>query len=420
MVAIKRSSTSADQDLHRAAFSIPVSHKKIDEINAIKNNAPELEVFNLSWVNDARYFSDSAWELLGRYVAENNILHEVNFSSCAMTNSKMSALFKGLTGSRSLKELDLSENEFGLGGVKAMISFLKECPHLSELDLDGNDEMGTEGFELLAASLHGGAIERLRVERCNVENIMALERYTLPKLRNLDLGDNGFTRIPSFDKFTKLQNLYLDRNDIDQVGYQAVANLLQKKGSSLTLLSLCSTGMRDQEAKIIADSLKSNTELKSLDMRGCNSFSQGGLLSFLKLLNDISSIDNTFNSNNAITNLGLPKLARVDYPQVVRYINFATNMNRMHKGNAAAAGRAKVIGSQLNTRKRIKLYELQGIKYGSTHVFSQIETHLLPNVLALVGMKHGMNELYRMVIATSPDLMSLRDENDGMQVDILG
>ena len=36
-----------------------------------------------------------------------------------------------------------------------------------------------------------------------------------------------------------------------------------------------------------------------------------------------------------------------------------------------------------------------------------IEPVLLPEVLSLVGKRHGQNELYRMLTATAPDLVSI-------------
>ena len=361
-------------------------------------------------MNAARHFSDLTWELLGRYIAANDHLCAASFSSCNVSDSDTKALMRGLTHSLVLKSFDLSDNEIGPDGIKVVTPFLRRCPCLSELDIDGNNDVKTEGFELLVDSLKGGSIEELRVEMCGVGSIIALERNSLPCLRNLDLGGNNITRIPSLDNLPKLESLFLDRNEIDLDGYHAIAKLLQKRESTLTLLSLCSTGMCDKGANIIAKSLRSNTKLRTLEMRGRNSFSREGLLSFLKLLNDISSIDNTVNSNHTILALGFPERVRYDQPQIMRFIDFAINMNRIHKGTTEAAGKAKVMGSQLNTNKRARLSRLQGLHHGSSHVFSQIKSCLLPDVLAQTGMKHGLNELFRMVTSTSPHLMALREQ----------
>ena len=64
--------------------------------------------------SDAKKLSNAEWLLLGQYIATNNDIKKLKLSSRNMTNAKMKALFKGLTGSNVLKSLDLSKNEFGV------------------------------------------------------------------------------------------------------------------------------------------------------------------------------------------------------------------------------------------------------------------------------------------------------------------
>jgi hypothetical protein len=84
----------------------------------------------------------------------------------------------------------------------------------------------------------------------------------------------------------------------------------------------------------------------------------------------------------------------------------------LHQENTEKIGRAKVIGSQFNRNKRIKLYQLQDISHSSSHVFSQIDPMLLTNALALVA-KHGRNDFFHMMLATCPALMSLCRHKQG-------
>ena len=72
--------------------------------------------------------------------------------------------------------------------------------------------------------------------------------------------------------------------------------MLQHEGSTLTHLNLASTGMGDEEAEILADSLKDNTTLKELNLGNSNknlgnnnNMTRRGRLALLKLLVDISS-----------------------------------------------------------------------------------------------------------------------------------
>ena len=388
----------------------PISNKKIREIFAVVDGDPSRTEFSLSWVNAARHFTDAAWELLGRSIAENSHLRAASLSSCGIDDARASALFRGLAaGHCGLRKLDLSENEIGVAGVAAMAPLLKSCPHLAELDLDGNADIRTEGFNILAEALHGGPVESLCVGRCGIESVAALEHHALPRLSHLYLSDNKIIGFPSLDcthsSMSGLRQLHLDRNKIGPAGHGSIARLLRQEGSGLTLLSLCSTGMGDDDARVVAEALKNNTALTSLELVA-NPFGRGGLRAFSTLLNDISSLRGTMNSNHTLVNLGLPKGLRSCYPESVRYVSFALNMNRAHGGRADQAMRAKVIGTQLNRRKRAKLCLLQDIKQSSSHIFSQIAPVLTPDMLALAGTKHGMNELFPMTLATLPDLMA--------------
>ena len=80
--------------------------------------------------------------------------------------------------------------------------------------------------------------------------------------------------------------------------------------------------------------------------------------------------------------------------------------NKGNAGSSHAAGRLKVIATQLNSNKRNELSCMQGIDYSYSSLFADIEPILLPEVLSLVGENHGQNELFRMLIATAPDLIS--------------
>ena len=89
------------------------------------------------------------------------------------------------------------------------------------------------------------------------------------------------------------------------------------------------------------------------------------------------------------------------------HIGAALEINISHKGNSSAAGRAKVIATQLNSVKREEICGLQGIDYSFSSLFGCVEPILLPNILALTCREHGQNELYRMLLVTAPDLTSL-------------
>ena len=58
--------------------------------------------------------------------------------------------------------------------------------------------------------------------------------------------------------------------------------------------------MGDEEAELLATALKHNTSLKELHLSNNNGITERGHVAFLKLLNDVSSIENTYNSNHTL------------------------------------------------------------------------------------------------------------------------
>ena len=130
-------------------------------------------------------------------------------------------------------------------------------------------------------------------------------------------------------------------------------------------------------------------------------------MAFLKLVNDVSSLDSTYNSNHTLETLFLPSTSNATIQEMHNHINAAISINKMHRRNSHAAGQAKAVETQLNSQKRIGLSRLQGVDYSYESIFANIEPVLLPEVLALTGGKHGQNEFYRMLLATAPDLLSI-------------
>ena len=66
-------------------------------------------------------------------------------------------------------------------------------------------------------------------------------------------------------------------------------------------------------------------------------------------------------------------------------------VNEEHKHNPEAAGKEKVIQTQLHSTRRSELADLQGVDHS---LYSEIDLIRLPEVLALVGRSNGQGELY--------------------------
>ena len=229
-------------------------------------------------------------------------------------------------------------------------------------------------------------------DECNIEDISALDTYTLPNLHILDL--NG--------------------NNIGRGGFITISNLLQKEGSTLTWLDLSSTGMGDNEAEILASSLKHNNTLKNI-LLIYNNIGEKGLGALLKLLNDVTSIESTYNSNHTLTTCTLTRdvigTGGGRPPRLIHMINHACAQNDQSNG-PNAAGRAKVIHSQMNCQTRKQYCQWQGIEYSSIgHLLADIDikpVHL-PNIFAMIGQYHDVSSFYTALVPTAPDVLSFID-----------
>jgi len=363
------------------AFGVPGSATEdiMYAIRDIKENVSAINHFHL-FEQDANRFADLAWRLLGRYIANNIHLKQIELDECGITDHNMTLLFRELTGSTSLEKIDMTSNEFGIEGLRCMIPFLQNSPQLKSLWFGGID-METEGFNMLINALDESTVKVLIVDCCNVTDISLL----------------GTCNISNH-----LEEINLLGNHIGREGCIILSNLLQREGSPLKVLCLSHTGVTDEGAEIIATSLKHNKKLKELHLVD-NSITEEGHKVFLKLLVDISSIESTYNSNHS-----LKKCSLIEYgtpiSEMQSLIKDACEMNRNSN-----PGREKVINYQLNSQTRKKLCELQGIEYINGNIFADIEPILLPKILALIGERHGQSELYTALIPTAPDLLSYID-----------
>ena len=367
---------------HEQAFGEHTGISCRTEINLIKNNERinDDDVF-IVHREDADRFTYLAWELLGRYIANNTHLKYIDFDGAGLTDEKMSLLFRRLVRSESLIDLDLNNNSFGIEGVRSMIPLLQNCPRLSTLFMGSNDDINSECFELLINALNGTSVKVLYLQDNNIEDISALNRYILPNLHTLNL--NG--------------------NKIGREGWITISNLLQKEGSTLTTLYIRNTDLGDEEAELLASSLNQNTKLEVLNLLG-NNITERGCLAFFKLLNDVSSIENTYKSNHTLKTITIAEYVTSD---LLDGISEACIENRTGS-SPNSIGRLKVIRTQLKCQNRVKYCKLQGIQCPS-NIFADIEPVLLPNILGLIGEIHGQSELYNALVPTAPDLLSYID-----------
>ena len=376
-----------EDEQHRQAFG---EHTGLGEhtrrmIDQVKNNACSITIWDLGY--GLGHMSNLAWRLLGRYIARNTVLQHITLDKSNLTDEKMSLLFRELVSSSSMKRLDLENNQIGIDGVQSMIPFLENAPQLIIISIKGNNSINTECFEILVSTLHNRGIKRLIFGGSNITNISALDTYNLP---NLDI-------------------LCLSKNNIGREGCIIISNQIRKEGSTLRGVYLNRTGMGDEEAELLATSLKHNNKLELITLAHNDGITQRGHITFLKLLIDVSSIESTYHSNSTLTTCifssysSYSEVRRGEKTEVLKLIEAACKDNR-----STDPGRAKVIRSHLNSQTLKKLCQLQGMEYIPGNLFADIEPVLLPQILALISSKHGQSELYTTLIQTAPNLLSYR------------
>jgi len=166
-------------------------------LDIIKNNGIISELGENKFVlypAEAILFTNQAWQLLGKYIANHTHLDDVDLDGCSLTDQKMFALFSGLVKS-SLSELDIRDNVFGIEGVRSMVRFLQNSPNLSYIYIMENNNFNSECFTVLVQALQNTRVRRLELEECSITDISVLEAYNdLPNLHTLNLNCNKIGR----------------------------------------------------------------------------------------------------------------------------------------------------------------------------------------------------------------------------------
>jgi hypothetical protein len=325
--------------------------------------------------------TDEKWEEIGNDIANNTHLTVLLFYEGALNDHKMTFLFRGLTGSNSLRRLELNNNALSVVGMRSMVPFLQNSNNLVKLDLDDNN-LQSEGFNAMFRGLRNSPIEQLYCNKCGITSI---EIRCIPKhLKRLDLNENSIS--------------------VD--GCRQIAKLL---GGDATLeqLQLRDNEIDDEGVEILVEALKNNKSLKQLYLRENDSISRQGRIMLLKLVSDISSIEATLRSNHTLEDIKV--LDEEEEDEILEHIDHATYINRhadaprLFGGIGGPADTEKVILMQLQSALKAKLAELQGV-YQS--IYSEIDPLHLPEVLSKICRRYGMTELYAALKSSLLELIS--------------
>ncbi len=248
-----------------------------------------------------------------------------------------------------------------------MVPFLQNAVNLKKVDVSSN-YIGPDGFNTLFRALCDSPVEKLLCVFCGITSIDIDEEH-VPKC---------------------LKELALTNNEIKADGCRELTKLFQGGGdATLKNLYLVHSKVDAEGFGILVDALHNNSSLEGLWLNCNDPISHEGLVSLLKVVNDVSSIKATLHSNHTLHTLEFDKYSK--FEEIWEEINAVILISKTNKGNPDGAGRAKVIRTQLNSLTRAKLATLQGVHRS---VYSEIDPLHLPEFLSLVHQKHAQRELY--------------------------
>eukprot|EP00984_Skeletonema_dohrnii_P000881 scaffold274_cov78-Skeletonema_dohrnii-CCMP3373.AAC.2 len=208
-------------------------------------------------------------------------------------------------------------------------------------------------------------------------------------------------------------------NDWDALDFgdmeKDLAAKLTDDDTNLTNLNLYGNKIDDNGVGILVDALQNNKSLTTLNLLENDGISTEGQINLLKLVNDISSIKATLQSNHTLKNVYVDRITPsvLESGEEIRpHIFLATMINEGHVSDQEAAGREKCIQTQLNSETKAQLCRLQGVDHS---VFSDIDPLHLPEVLSLIGERHDCEELYLALKASIMTLFSTMNREKCIQ-----
>ena len=228
--------------------------------------------------------------MLGSFFKNNHNLTTVSVTDCDFgeEGGRLFALAIGSSINKSLRKVELADNNISEEGMVDIITALSVHPNLNYLDLDGN-RLHKNGCVALATLL-----------RCSAKEVQHLD------LSNTEINDEGIEAlVHALATCSCLEELQLVGNPtITSKGWQSLASILEAPNSNLREIFIANNNVDDEAAAAFANALENNHTLYTLNMNSNRSMITAGWLPFSKVLCDTSSVDATFLSNHTLHYLG--------------------------------------------------------------------------------------------------------------------
>jgi hypothetical protein len=339
--------------------------------------------------------SNEDWEQLGRVIANSNRLKRLCLHTGVLNDERMIFLFRGLTRSSSIRGFNIEKywgRGYGLDGVRAMTPFLQNA-NLRFLNVSRNP-ITPEGFTLLLAGLRDSPVEEIRCDQCELDSI-EIDISCFPK---------------------NMKTLHLGKNKLGRNSCRELAKILGPN-STLIELFLYKNRIDDEGISHLVHALHSNKSLRTLNIHSNSKITRVGHMLLLKLVNDISSIKATMQSNHSIKHIWAV-FDSLLYKDIADQIKEVTNIfnSRHYYESAETIGKKKVIWYQLNSAKRAKMRRLQGLKeHIKTSPTASVGSLVLPEILEILSKHHGLVDFHEIFRARFTDLWVNIDKEAALQ-----
>jgi len=240
--------------------------------------------------------------MLDSFFKNNDNLTQIRISNCILGNEgcRLLALAIGCC-SKSLQAVMLTNNHIEEEEMVTVITSLRFNPQLKQIELFRSD-LHKNGCLALATLLE----------------------YSTTRLQNLNLSsnqidDDGIDILaPVLTKLSHLESLNLCQNTLVTArGWQRVATILAAPNTNLKYLKVDKND-GDQAAVVFADALTNNNTLRRLSLicTPMRTMTAKGWNAFSNLVCDTSSVNSTFRSNHTLSTLYVSENIQFEPPHL--------------------------------------------------------------------------------------------------------
>ena len=275
----------------------------------------------------------AGFQSLAPFFRNTNTLREINFSGADISrleSAKNIALLLNQCQIRSLKKLELEDNNLSGEGFEEIARSLRAQPQLEELNLYGissEDEdapFDQRGYAALGATMKNWTSPRLKkltvyLSDLHDDGLLALVvgMANCVNLELLDLSRNGSITVVGLKALSSLfrsKTFCLRSLDMSEVGIDNEGMITLASGlaaiQSLESLNLSNNAISDEGLQALAVGLSNNKNLESLNLsRNGGSFSAIGLRHLSDVIPTVSNLKALDLSGNAINDECLQALA---------------------------------------------------------------------------------------------------------------